>query len=288
MSEGIGDALGYRRLLFGIAYRMLGTVAEAEDAVQETYLRWHRNASGEVRSPKAWLTATVTRLCIDQLRQAKARRQFYVGPWLPEPIAGPEPADPADHAALADDLSLALLIVLERLSPPERAAFVLHEAFDQGYDEIAAVLGKSEAACRQLVHRARERVRQERPRFAVSRTSKQRLATQFFAAVRSGDLASLTQLLTTDAVLLSDGGGKARSALNPIRGALKIARFLTGVRRKQTGGLQVAAGTVNGEPALIGRAGGRTDFVLALAFDKDRISAVHLIRNPDKLHHLQH
>lgn len=287
MTEAAGDVNDYRRLLFGIAYRMLGTVSEAEDAVQETYLRWHRSADDEVRSPKAWLTTTVTRLCIDQLRKAKARREFYVGPWLPEPFGTLEPADPTDRAELADDLSLALLIVLERLSPPERAAFVLHEAFDQGYDEIATILGKSEAACRQLVHRARERVHQDRPRFAVSRDHKLRLAAQFFAAAQSGDLASLTRLLTADAVLLADGGGKAKSALNPIRGALKIARFLTGIRGKQPHGLQVEAGAVNGEPALIGRLDGRLDFALALAIDGDRIAAVHLIRNPDKLRHLE-
>src|SRR4051794_12486942 len=208
----------YRPLLFSIAYRMLGVVADAEDMVQETYLRWRRAIEGEgeaVGSPKSWLTTVITRLCIDQLRSARARREEYVGPWLPEPLLTDRAPDPAEGAALADSLSLAFLVVLERLNPVERAIFLLHDIFGYDFAEIAPIVGKTAANCRQLARRAREHITKQRPRFAPAPAERERLTRQFIAACTSGDLPGLVATLTADITLQSDGGGKAVAARRP-------------------------------------------------------------------------
>ena len=218
-----------RGRLLGIAYRMLGSRAEAEDIVQEAWLRWNSAAAQDIRSPQAWLIAATTRLCIDRLRQLRAAREVYVGPWLPEPLTL-EAAPPADHAAeLASDLSVAFLAVLERLAPEERAAYLLHEIFDSGYDDIARIIGKSEVASRQIVSRARRRVREARPRVQVSPEARKRLLDGLAQAIRAQDQAALLKLLSEDASWTSDGGGKAKAAKKVIRGAVHVARFSTGV-----------------------------------------------------------
>jgi RNA polymerase sigma-70 factor (ECF subfamily) len=272
----------HRKRLFALAYRMLGAVGEAEDAVQDTYLRWHRADADAVRVPEAWLVTACTRLCIDRLRAAKTARGAYVGPWLPEPVV----AAPDDAGALADSLQMAFLLVLERLSPSERAAYLLHEAFDRGYDEIAGIVGKSPAACRQLVSRAARKVREGRPRYAADAAAARDLARRFAEAAASGDAGAFAALLAADAVVVSDGGGKAVAARNVIAGADRAARFLAGVSRKQPPGLRVRPAAVNGAPGLIGYVAGRPVFALSLAIGEGLIRGVYIVRNPDKLGHL--
>ena len=273
--------------LRGLAYRMLGSMTEADDMLQELYLRWHKADHAEIRTPQAWLVTAMTRLCIDRLRVMKAQRETYIGPWLPEPILTDPAAGPEAEAELASDLSMALLIVLERLAPPERAAFLLHEVFDADYGEIAAALGKSEAACRQIVHRARERVREERPRFVTTPAARARLLARFMDAVRIGDPAGLVGLFTEDIKLWSDGGGKAKAALNVIVGADRVTRFLLGIRNKGALGGEVAPHGVNGELGLVGLIDGKPDFTATFEFAGERLAAIHLVRNPDKLEHVR-
>jgi RNA polymerase sigma-70 factor (ECF subfamily) len=283
----------YRAHLTSIAYRMLGEMAGAEDVVQEAWLRWRRGGGEEIRDPKAWLSAVTVRLSLDALRSARARRETYVGPWLPEPILPDDTralaADaPAARAELASDLSLALLHVLERLSPEERAALILHDAFDSDYSDIAEVLGKTEAACRKLVSRARERVKADRPRHTVSGEQHRALLERFLIAAQSGDAAALVPMLAGDVILYSDGGGRAAAALNPIYGADKVSRFIAGVMRKfqPVGGLSAEATELNGSPAVLLRDGTNLHSAVTAEIDGDRVSAVYLIRNPDKLYRL--
>jgi RNA polymerase sigma-70 factor (ECF subfamily) len=288
------DIYTHRRRLQAIAYRMLGSMAEAEDAVQETYLRWHRqdqaqqvpDSHREIREPKAWLITTLTRHCIDRLRAAKAQRETYVGMWLPEPVVEEPAALPPDRLELAESLSMALLMMLERLSPDERAAFLLHEVFDTDYADVARILGKTEAACRQLVHRARERVKAGKPRFVPSRAEQEKLMAGFRRAVESGDVAGLAALFSPDATLYSDGGGKAAATLNPIYGADKIARFFIGIRDKQPEGHRIEPRIVNGSLGYVVAVGDRVLQASHFEFDGDRITEVHIVRNPDKLQHL--
>ena len=287
-SEGDGRAAtfeAHRRHLTGLAYRMLGSLAEAEDAVQEAYLRWHRAEGSAVDHPRAFLSKVVTRMCLDHLKSARVRRESYVGPWLPEPILDTTALDAESASEYAHDLSVALMLTLERLSPLERAAFLLHDVFDTPFDEIAAALGRGAAACRQLAARARIHVRAARPRFAASADEGARLADAFRRAVRSGDVGAMTQLLTGDAVLLTDGGGKRIAALNPIHGADKIARFFAGIVGKTP-----AADSWRYKPARINSLPG---FIYAepdgalqtAAFDirDGRIAAIYIVLNPEKL-----
>jgi RNA polymerase sigma-70 factor (ECF subfamily) len=280
----------HRTHLLSIAYRMLGEMAAAEDVVQEAWLRWRRAESEDIRDPKAWLSAVTVRLALDALKSARARRETYVGPWLPEPLLPDDTralaADgPADRAELASDLSLALLHVLERLSPEERAALILHDAFDSDYADIAAVLEKSEVACRKLVSRARERVKADRPRHAVTPDRHRALLERFLAAASTHDAAALLPLLKEDVVLYSDGGGLAAAALNPIYGADKVARFTAGVIRKFGAALDfaVAATEINGAPGFVLRVGSELHSALTAEVDGERISAIYLVRNPQKL-----
>jgi RNA polymerase sigma-70 factor (ECF subfamily) len=237
---------GYRPLLFSIAYRMLGGVMDAEDVVQEAYLRWRGASEGEVRSPRAYLSAVVTRLCIDHLRSARVRREEYVGPWLPEPLPTGPGSDDAGPAGLDESLSMAFLVLLESLTPTERAVFLLREVFDYDYAEVSHIVGKSEANCRQIARRARESVAARRPRFEHSPEQQERLMRQFLRACTTGDMPALLELLADDVTLWSDGGGKARAALNPIHGPDRVARFFLGVLQKAPSALTIRPAMING------------------------------------------
>jgi RNA polymerase sigma-70 factor (ECF subfamily) len=273
----------HRGRLWGVAYRMLGSRADADDMVQEAYLRWHGAPTAEVRTPEAWLVTTTTRLCIDRLRQLRAEREAYVGPWLPEPLV--EKAPGADAATeLASDLSVAFLALLERLAPEERAAFLLHDVFESDYDEIAAALGKTEAACRQIVSRARRRVREERPRMRVSAAARERLVDAFIRAVELRDRSALVAMFAKEATLTSDGGGKAKAARKVVRGGASVVRFLLGVLRAVARErLELTKIVVNGETGLAVHADGRLVAVMSLATDGQRILGVYSVLNPDKL-----
>jgi RNA polymerase sigma-70 factor (TIGR02957 family) len=280
-----------RPAAFAIAYRMLGSVSEAEDVVQEAFLRLHRTlAEGErVESPRAYLSTVVTRLCIDQLRSARARRERYVGEWLPEPLLASDEADPARHAEVADSLSLAFLVLLESLSPEQRAAFLLREVFDYPYDQIAGIVGKSEDNTRQLVTRARRQVQEGRPRFEASRERREVLARRFFAAAVDGELAALEELLAHDVVLHGDGGGKAPALAHPVHGRARVARTLLAWFRAaaRIGGVSLKAAEVNGQPgALLFDPEGRLVTVLSVDVADGQVQAIRSIVNPDKLRHL--
>jgi RNA polymerase sigma-70 factor, ECF subfamily len=271
-----------RGRLWSIAYRMLGSRADADDAVQDAYLRWHGVHVDEIRSPQAWLVTTVTRLCIDRLKRLRAEREHYTGPWLPEPIVEESPA--ADHCAeLASELSVALLAVLERLAPEERAAYLLHEVFDSEYKDIAQILGKSEGATRQIVSRANKRVRAERPRLQVSAEATQRLLDGLVLALQRQDKDALLALLAKDSAWTSDGGGKARAARKVIRGAESVARFAAGVYRKILPHIEFRRIVVNGEPGVGVSHGGQLFCVITIRTDGARILDVYAILNPDKL-----
>jgi RNA polymerase sigma-70 factor (ECF subfamily) len=277
---------------FAIAYRMLGSVSDAEDVVQEGFLRLHRaRAGGErIESPRAYLSTVVSRLSLDHLRSAAVRRETYVGEWLPEPLLASAADDPARKAELADSLSLAFLVVLESLSPEQRAAFLLREVFDEPYDRIAEIVGTSEQNARQLATRARRHVNERRPRFEASREQREALATRFFAAAEDGDLEGLEQLLADDVVLHGDGGGKAPALGRALHGRTKVARALTaGLRAgvKRFGGFRSRREEINGQPgALFFDREGKLAGVMILDVAEGQIQAVRAIVNPDKLRHL--
>ena len=285
----------HRPRLLGLAYRMLGSMAEAEDAVQEAYLRWHGADRARVEEPKAFLTTTTTRICLDVLKSARARREEYVGPWLPDPVTDTAALAPDAQTELAEDLSVALLLALERLSPLERAAFLLHDVFDYSFSQVADTLDRNEAACRQLAARARTHVREARPAGAIRARSASsaidpkhaELVSAFISASRSGDIATLTRMLASDARVVSDGGGKVPAALNVIEGADRVAAFLAGVVRKGwTDEISVRFDTINGLPGLL--MSGPRGLVQTTAFEieGDVVTAIYVVRNPDKLRHL--
>lgn len=268
-----------RPRLFALAYRMLGSVADAEDVVQEAALRWHAADRSDVGNCEAWLVRTATRLSIDALRRRK--RRAYVGPWLPEPIAGDEPV--VDTPVLAESLRLAFLLLLERLTPAERAAFLLRDVFDAPYDEVAAALGASEATCRQHVSRARRNLASGRARFRVEPRAEVELMGRFAQAVATGDMAGMLALLGADAELVTDGGGRATAALNVIAGADKIARFFLGLFRKMPPELVWTPAQVNGAPGVLMKLGDEPYAVWSLATDGSRITGLFAQRNPAKL-----
>jgi RNA polymerase sigma-70 factor (ECF subfamily) len=272
-----------RGRLFGLAYRMLGVRAEAEDVVQETYIRWHHSERPAIRNPEAWLVTTATRLAIDRLRALSAERKAYSGPWLPEPlVTSTQPPD--SQIDLAADLSIAFLVLLERLGPEERAAFLLHEVFDRDYDEIATTLGKSEAACRQIVHRARERVRSNRPRFRATDADKARILHQFTKAVEARDERTLLALFAPDATWTADGGGQVPASPRPIVGADRLVTLVIGLQeRLYRNRTTFQLALVNGEPGLCVRIDGEAIAVMAVECDSHRIHAVYGVVNPDKL-----
>ncbi|MCG7203518.1 RNA polymerase sigma-70 factor [Streptomyces arenae] len=280
----------HRPVLMGVAYRMLGRVADAEDVVQDAWLRWSGGDRGEVREPRGYLVRVTTRLAIDRLRQIRTRGESYVGPWLPEPYVtdfGATVPDTAERAELADSVSLAVLVVLESLSPLERAVFVLREAFGYPHAEIAAMLDRGEAAVRQLAGRARRHVDERRPRYAVDPAQRRDLTERFLAAAAEGDLEGLMSLLAPDVRLVSDGGGKATAALRVIDTPAKVGRFLVGVARKEGAGLSFHPLEVNGGFAVLLLAGDRPDSVVQLDVADGLVRAVHVIRNPDKLRSLR-
>jgi RNA polymerase sigma-70 factor (TIGR02957 family) len=279
-----------RPLLFSIAYRMLGSVGDAEDVVQEAFLRAERaEAEGtHIESPKAFLTTVTTRLAIDELRSARARRETYVGPWLPEPLLTSTEPDAAEHAEMADSLSISFLVLLETLSPVERAVFLLREVFEYGYDEIAETVGKSEANCRQILVRARKRIDEGKPRFEADRRQQEELTRRFLEAFEEGDVDGLVELLSDDVVFVGDGGGKGRGITRPVYGRRGVARllasFLPPFRR---GGGKIRLGEVNGEPgAMIFDAEDRLVNVFSFEIAEGAIQAMRSVINPDKLGHL--
>jgi RNA polymerase sigma-70 factor (ECF subfamily) len=277
-----------RPQLFAIAYRMLGSVVEAEDLVQEAYLRWQEAPESEVRSPRAYLTTIVTRLAINQLRSARAQREVYVGPWLPEPLVTMPASDPSHTVELAESLSMAFLVLLERLSPIERAVFLLHEVFDFDYAEIARAVDKSEANCRQILSRARKHVGAPRQRFEAAPAQAGRLVERFTDAAQAGDLDGLLAVLAEDITLWADGGGKVPgAALKPVHGATAVSRFAIGVvQRFVPQGSVIRAAEINGQPGFIVYVTGRA--LAALVFDVrgGRIHTIYAIGNPDKLQSL--
>jgi RNA polymerase sigma-70 factor, ECF subfamily len=284
MNDRVAVFNEHRPRLYGIAYRMLGTRADAEDMVQEAYLRWHRADVERLQAPEAWLVTATTRLCIDRLRAARSEREAYVGPWLPEPLTGSGTAPPADaHSELASDLSVAFLVVLERLAPEERAAFLLHEVFDSGYADIAGILGKSEAACRQIVHRARQRVQQDRPRFQVSEAARSRLLERFLEALRTENQSALLSLFAADATWTSDGGGQAKAARKVVRGAELVSRFTLGIWRRYLKNQNHRLAVVNGQAGLVAFNGQQPSWVLSIETDGVRILSAYAVVNPDKL-----
>ena len=279
-----------RPLLLSIAYRMVGSMTEAEDLVQDAYLRFHRSVAGGevVESPKAYLSAIVTRLAIDHLRSARVRREQYVGTWLPEPLLTDDAPDPADQAETADSLSMAFLVLLERLSPVERAVFLLREVFGFDYQEIAGVAHKSEDNCRQIAARARRHIEARRPRFEASRSQKDELARRFFAAVGEGDLDGLMDLLSADVVMTADGGGKAPAIRRPVHGSERVAQFLLALGRgARPLELRITPAEVNGQPgAIMSDRHGLILNVFSLDIADGRVQTIRGILNPDKLRHL--
>jgi len=285
----------HRRRLLGLAYRMLGSMSDAEDAVQEAYLRWHAAERDKVSDPKAFLMTTTARICLDMLTSARARREEYVGPWLPEPVVDTAALAPDSRTELAEDLSIALLLTLDRLSPLERAAFLLHDVFDFSFHEVATTLGRSEAACRQLAARAREHVRAVRPRGTIAppalsdeiHAKHEQLISAFVTATRSGDLHGLTQLLASDVRVVADGGGKVAAALNVLDGADHAARFLIGATRKGwREDFTLRFATINGLPGVIVDSPEGAVQTAAFEIERDVIRALYVVRNPDKLRHL--
>ncbi|MER7191825.1 RNA polymerase sigma-70 factor [Streptomyces flaveolus] len=275
----------HRNLLFTVAYEMLGSAADAEDVLQETWLRWAGVDLAEVRDPRAYLVRITTRQALTRLRTLGRRKESYVGSWLPEPLL--TTPDVAEDVELADSVSMAMMLVLETLTPTERAVFVLREVFDLDYDEIAEAVDKSPAAVRQTAHRARAHVAARRPRGVVSPTETRDALDAFQRAVQTGDLQGLLDILAPDVVLLGDGGGIKQAVLRPITGADKVARLMIGGLMKQGDAVSMGPALVNGYPALILRLDGELDTVLAVRFDEGRITGLYAVRNPEKLRGMQ-
>ncbi|MEV7957454.1 RNA polymerase sigma-70 factor [Streptomyces sp. NPDC058316] len=276
----------HRPVLIGVAYRMLGGIADAEDVVQEAWLRWSSASREDVREPRAFLVRVVTRLAIDRLRQVRSRRESYVGPWLPEPLVtdfGPAVPDTAEQAVLADSVSVAVLVVLESLSPLERAVFVLREAFGFPYAEIAAALGRSEAAVRQLAGRARRHVDERKPRYDVDPARRRDLTERFLAAAAGGDIQELLALLAPDVRLVGDSGGKSKAPLRIIESADKVGRFLFAVAHGRIPDPGFRFLELNGGPGLLVLSGGKPDSVFQVDIRNGLIQSVYIVRNPDKL-----
>ncbi|OBH87266.1 RNA polymerase subunit sigma-24 [Mycobacterium sp. E2989] len=287
MSTDERTFIEHRKLLFAIAYRILGSAADAEDVVQDAWLKWSAADRGQVADPKAYLSRIVSNLSMERLRSTRRQRETYVGPWLPEPILTSE--DTAEDVAAAESVSMAMLVVLETLSPLERAVFVLKEVFDFSYAEIASAVERSEAAVRQAGHRARNHVQARRPRFEADRGKKRAVTERFFAAATGGDINDLMQLLAPDVTLWTDGGGKVRQALRPVEGIAKVAAWLAGVTKRPYEGVEIADMTaevvdINGGPGIVFSAAGRVIATLTVELDADgRIATIHNVANPDKL-----
>jgi RNA polymerase sigma-70 factor (ECF subfamily) len=272
-----------RGYLISLAYRMTGSMADAEDLLQEAYLRWQQAGAEQIRSPRAFLTTVVTRLAINHLESARVRREEYVGEWLPEPVITSAASDPAE---LSESLTMAFLVLLETLTPLERAVFLLHEVFDYSHAEIAAVTAKSEEACRQVLRRAKQSVQRRQPRFTPAAGEAEQLTEQFARALQTGDADALMNLLHEQVVAYSDGGGRARAAINPIFGRDHVARFLAGIARKTGDGLKRQFAEINAQPGFLAFRNGEVEGALVLDIQQQQIRAVYIVVNPDKLHHL--
>jgi RNA polymerase sigma-70 factor (ECF subfamily) len=273
----------HRPRLTGVAYRMLGTAAEAEEVVQDAWLRWNDTDAAALDNSEAWLVTVTTRLAIDRLRAAKAQREQYIGLWLPEPLLTESPATPEEIHELSDDVSVAFLALLERLAPEARAAFLLREVFDTDYQQVAEAIGKSEAACRQIVHRAKAQLREARPRYAVSRDSHRRLLDSFAEALRRGSYDEINALLAEDAVLIGDGGGRVSSFPEPLAGGWRIAKLLHAAQARYGEGQRIELVLINGQAALLRYIDGALESAQSYETDGERIVAVQVQRNPDKL-----
>jgi RNA polymerase sigma-70 factor (ECF subfamily) len=278
--DGTEAFVAHRNLLFTVAYEMLGSAADAEDVLQETWLRWADVDQQEVREPRAYLVRITTRLALNRIRTLARRREAYAGPWLPEPLL--TSPDVAEDVELADSVSTAMLLVLETLTPTERAVFVLREVFDLPYDEIAAAVDKTAPAVRQIAHRARSHVEARRPREVVTEQARTQVVERFMAAVATGDLQGLMDVLSPDVVLITDGGGKKQAALRPIHGAEKVLRFLSAVM-PDDGSASAAPMVVNGSPGLRLLLGDELDTVATMRVEGDRVTGLYLVRNPEKL-----
>jgi RNA polymerase sigma-70 factor (ECF subfamily) len=281
------NTIGYvfeeqRAYLFSIAYRLLGSVSDAEDVVQDAFVRWKQDQRPEVRSPRAYLATIVVRLCLDQLRSARTKREVYVGPWLPEPLVTTGQSDLTDTVVMRESLSFAFLLMLENLAPLERAVFVLREVFDYDYPEIARTVDKSEANCRQVFHRARQRLADRQSRFESSYEQTELVTTQFMHAISTGDVQGLLRLLAEDVVSIGDGGGKAAAGLRPVHSREKVSRGLLGNLR-QSPPDKVWIEQVNGQPAIVASRGGQPYGVLLLEVQAGQVQVMYFIANPDKL-----
>ncbi len=276
-----------RSYLLGLAYRMLGSLAEAEDIVQEAWIRWQRANREDVAQPRAFLRKIATRLCLDHLKSARVQREEYVGPWLPEAVPDYVAAEIAEPT-LADDITMGLLLALERLSPPERAAFLLHDMFEVPFAEIAAILDKPETACRQLAARARQRVRGSRRRFDSDRAAAERLTNAFLIAAREGDIEALKSILAEDVVVYTDGGGKRPAALNLISGLDRVSRFFAGLHKKRVGlaAELIYRGRINAAPGFITLEPDGLPQAVSIEAREGKIAAIYIVRNPDKLRHV--
>ncbi|MEM5456522.1 RNA polymerase sigma-70 factor [Paraburkholderia phytofirmans] len=283
MNEDARAFNGLRPRLQKIAYRMLGSVAEAEDIVQEVWLRWHATAREAIDNAEAWLVSVTTRMSIDRLRAAKIQREHYAGIWLPEPQMTDFPATPEEATERADDVSVAFLALLERLTPEARAAFLLREVFDADYDEVAQAIGKTEAACRQLVSRAKTQLRDDRPRYVVPRETHLRLLGTFAQALQHGDFHAINALLAEDATLIGDGGGKVQSFPKPMAGGRRIAQLFYASSRRYGDELSVKLVVLNGQWALLRFIEGKLESAQSFETDGERIVRIHVQRNPDKL-----
>ena len=276
----------HRGRLFGIAYRMLGSRADAEDMLQETYLRWIDSKSSELRSPEGWLVTVVTRLCIDRLRSAKAEREAYIGTWLPEPLVSTEPSSPDRVVELAHDISIAFLMVLERLAPEERAAFLLREVFDFDYAEISRVICKNQVACRQIVHRAKQRVQEDRPLFSVSREAHRRLLEKFIAAASSGTREQIIGMLADEVTVTSDGGGRVPAFRRLVHGSDRVARFYAHLGRKFAERSVYRLAEINGAPGVLRYVDEKLESAQSFVIDGAQICEIYIVRNPEKLSHI--
>lgn len=282
--ESVAEFEGQRRRLFGLAYRLLGSADEAEDVVQDAFIRWDAADRASIERPSAWLAKVVTNLCLNRLTAARATRERYVGPWLPEPVLTEDSTlGPLETVEQRDLVSLALLVLLERLTPAERAVFVLREAFGYGHQEVAEIMELSEANCRQLYRRAGQRIAESRTRFQPDREQRERLAERFLAAARGGDLSGLERLLAADVTSWADGGGQVSSARRPVAGRDRVVRYLVGGFRKIGTGYDYEFAEVNGATAILVSWGDALLGVVTLEFDGERIAALRIVINPDKL-----
>jgi RNA polymerase sigma-70 factor (ECF subfamily) len=277
----VTDVAALRPRLFGIAYRILGAIGDAEDVVQDAYIRWTERGGDDVRDPAGWLATVTARIAIDRGRTLARRRETYVGEWLPEPLIERDPADDVD---VADDLTIGFLRVLERLHPDERTALLLHDAFDYSHAEVAAILERSEEAVRQMTSRARHRVHEDRPRFVLDRRAAEKAAQRFITALRDADVDALCAVLAEDVINVADGGGRVNAGRVPVVGINNVSRLLLGLRSKFWGGLEMYPAHVNGQPGiLLKQPDGALFAAIGLDFQGDRISGIYAILNPDKL-----